>query len=239
MSVTSTFAHWATTSLATCANRTLRGRRWMPSGTRGVIQHVTRGALLAATWLCLFPAEVFGQYFSPELLPNELSFAMGAVRDQSPSQWSPSVVVAISWDWNEQDWGVLVVEGEIGSFSEAESCRRSPDDLPDNCFDAAVAGGLRLRSPPRAWSGASYFGSVLLGEYWKGSGTNAELEYSSSHFAMQAGGGVEFRWPGSIQGVRVSVDYRHVFAGDRDRNQLRLLGAYIVGPRRFKGRPTG
>lgn len=52
---------------------------------------------------------------------------------------------------------------------------------------------------------------------------------------MQAGGGLEIRWPRSIQGVRVSVDYRHVFAGSRDRNQVRFLCAYVIGPRRFKG----
>jgi hypothetical protein len=146
---------------------------------------------------------------------------------------------AISWDWYERDWAVLVVEGEIAALSEAEPCQQSPDDLPDNCIDASVAGGLRFRPTPRSWSGVSYFGSVLLGQYWKGSGTNDDLEYSSSHFAMQVGGGAEFRWPGSIQGVRVSVDYRHVFAGDRGEGQLRLLGAYVIGPRRFTGRPTG
>jgi hypothetical protein len=85
----------------------------------------------------------------------------------------------------------------------------------------------------------SYFGSVLLGEYWKGSGTNDDQQYSSSHFAMQVGGGVEIRWPGSIQGVRVSVDYRHVFAGDRDRDQVRFLAAYVIGPRRFTARSAG
>jgi hypothetical protein len=39
---------------------------------------------------------------------------------------------------------------------------------------------------------------------------------------IQLGWGNDETWR-SIQGLRVSVDYRYVFAGDRQRNQPRLL----------------
>jgi hypothetical protein len=73
----------------------------------------------------------------------------------------------------------------------------------------------------------------MLGAYWKGSGVE-EPEYISDHFAMQFGGGVEFRWPGSIQGIRLMADWRYVFAGESDRNQMRVLAMYVVGPRRYR-----
>ena len=147
----------------------------MTSTSALVARSVTRTAALVTAWLCLPSSAAFARY-SPALFPNELSLGFGATRDRSPAQWSPSLVGAMGWDWNEQDWAVLVVEAEIAAFSEAEPCRQSPDDFPDNCFDAAVAAGLRFRPPPRTWSGVSYFGSVLAGQYWKGSGTNDDLE---------------------------------------------------------------
>jgi hypothetical protein len=207
----------------------------MASATRGVVRKIVRGAVFPAIALYISPSTVFAQFVPP----SEVSFGVGVLRDQSPSQWSPAAVGAVSWDWDENWRAAFVVEGEIAALSEAQPCRLSPDDPPANCSDAALLSGLRFRPTPRSWSGVSYFGSVLLGGYWKGSGIDDDQEYISTHFAMQFGGGVEFRWPNSIQGVRVSVDYRHVFAGDRDRNQFRFLGAYVIGPRRFKARPTG
>ena len=207
----------------------------MVSAIRRGIRRVVRAALFAATALCLLPSTSVAQY--PPLLPNELSVGLGVLRDQSPLQLSPEFVGAFAFDYDEKWRAAWVLEAAAGPTSEAGPCRQSPSDFPDNCVDAAVLGGLRFRPTPHAASGAGYFVNVLVGQYWKGSGTR-DHEFTSSHFATQVGGGVEFRWPDSIQGVRVSVDYRHVFAGDRDRSQFRLLGAYVIGPRRFTRRPT-
>ena len=47
--------------------------------------------------------------------------------------------------------------------------------------------------------------------YWKGSGSDDPAEeYASSHLAFQVGGGLELRWPGSFQGIRLAADVPHV-----------------------------
>jgi hypothetical protein len=145
-------------------------------------------------------------------------------------------VAGVSWDYDKYWWAVPIVEGELGPTSEAEPCRRSSGKVPDTCVDAAVLFGIRLRPTPHAFSGVRPFANILLGEYWKGSGRDDE-EFVSSHFAMQVGGGIELRWPRSFHGMRVSADVRHVFAGNRDRTQLRFVRTYVIGPRRFI-RPT-
>jgi hypothetical protein len=190
---------------------------------------VVRSLSLAVFLLCLQPSMALGQY----AIPSELSVGLGLLRDWAPSQSSPSVVGAVAWDYRETWWTALVIEGEVGGLSEADPCQQAPDDPPGNCFDGAVLAGLRFRRAPHASSGIKPFGSALVGGYWKGSGTE-EQEYLSSHMALQLGGGLEFRWAGSIQGVRASIDYRRVFADDGDRNQIRLLCSYVIGPRRFK-----
>jgi hypothetical protein len=192
-----------------------------------------------ATVLCLWVSSAFAQV-GP--VPFEASVGLGVVADQSPSQASSAIVGGLSWDYDKNWWGVLVVEGEIGAISEAEPCRGPAADSLESCLDAAVLGGIRLRRVPHVASGLRPFVDVLFGEYWKGSGSDdPDHEYASSHLVMQLGGGVEVRWPGSVQGVRVSVGVRRVFAGDRDRNQVRLLCAYVIGPRRFVRplRPAG
>jgi hypothetical protein len=187
---------------------------------------------LSATALCLLPSAAVAQMVPP--VPFEASVGLGPLFDHSPSQSSPAIVGGLSWDYDKNWWGVLVVEGEIGAISEAQPCRGPAADTPDSCLDAAVLGGFRVRRVPHVVSGARPFVHVLFGEYWKGSGLDdPDHEFASSHFAMQLGGGMEIRWPGSFQGVRVSVDVRRVFAGDHDRNQVRLLCAYVIGPRRF------
>jgi hypothetical protein len=196
----------------------------------------SRIALVALSLFWLLPSVVVAQYAAP---PNELSIGIGSVRDQSPSQWSSAAVAALSWDWDENWRAAFVIEGEIGATSDVERCQGFSQDPPSTCYDAALLFGLRFRPTPHTSSGFSPFVSVSLGEYWKGSGADEdseESEYSSDHFVMQGGVGLEIRFPGSIQGVRALVDYRHVFAGDTSRNQLRLLCSYVIGPRRFARR---
>lgn len=194
-----------------------------------------RIALVALSLFWLWPSAVRAQFVPP----NELSVGLASVRDQSPSQWSSAGVVALSWDWNENWRGAFVIEGEVGATSDVERCQGSSSNVPSTCYDAALLFGLRFRPVPHASSGLSPFVSVALGEYWKGSGADEhsdDPEYSSDHFVMQGGVGLEMRFPGSIQGVRALVDYRHVFAGDSSRNQFRLTCSYVIGPHRFARR---
>jgi hypothetical protein len=188
---------------------------------------------VALSWLS--PVNVFAQAWP---IPLEGSAGIGVVGERSPSQVSPTFVGALAWDYDENWLAVFVLEGELGTISEVEPCQPWAADGPDNCYDADVLLGLRFRQTPNASSGMRPFAHALAGEYWKGSGRSDDQWFSSHHFTLQLGGGVEVRWPGSIQGVRVSLDYRRVFAGDQTRNQLRVLGAYVIGPRRFARRPT-
>jgi hypothetical protein len=189
-----------------------------------------RNAFIGVGLLCLLPSAAFAQYPPP---PNELSLALGALRDQSLSQTDLAVVGALSWDWDEMWRAAFVIEGELGATSEAEPCRVRSGDSPENCYDGQVLAGLRFRRVPHVSSGIRPFLNILLGTYWKGSGRD-DQEFISSHFAVQTGLGAEMRWPNSIQGLRVSLDYRRVFAGNGARNQIRLICAYVIGPRRFK-----
>jgi hypothetical protein len=192
-----------------------------------------RNAFVGAGLLCLLPSAGFAQYPPP---PNELAVALGVLRDQSLSQTDMAVVGALSWDWDEKWRAAFVVEGELGATSEAAPCRVRSADLPENCYDAAVFVGLRFRPVPHVSRGISPFVNVLLGPYWKGSGLE-DQEFISRHFALETGLGAEVRWPNSIQGLRVSFDYRRVFVRNAPRNQIRLMCAYVIGPRRFKPLP--
>ena len=174
-----------------------------------------------AAFLMLWPSQALAQYYP---LPVEASVGVGVL-----TRGQASLVGALSWDYEENAWAVLVVEGEFNGPTESDSCQAT--DAPDSCVDAVVLGGVRFRGVPHVSSGARPFASILLGKYWKGSG-GMDRDFASDHFTAQMGSGVEIRWPGSIQGVRLSLDYRRVF-GSNDQNQLRFLGAYVIGPRRF------
>lgn len=186
---------------------------------------------LATFVVLLLPGAAVAQMFP---IPNELSVGIGAFRDQTLSQVSPALLAGIAFD-DEHSWAALVVEAGFGPYSDAAPCRLPRTDEDDTCVDATILGGLRFRRPPYSVAGTRPFGQILLGKYWKGSGSGRDdQEFASEHFVMEFGGGVEFRWPGSFQGARLSLDYLRVFAGNADRNELRFLGAYVIGPRRFK-----
>lgn len=188
-----------------------------------------RRALAFTSMICLFPSAVVAQAYP---IPIEASVGFGTVKDRFPSQWSPALIGALAWDYDKNWWAVPVLEAEAGPTSDAAPCQTSSGESLSSCVDAAVLGGLRFRPAPNVVSGVRPFASVLLGTYWKGS-SQADQDYLSSHFTIQAGGGVEIRWAESIQGLRASVDYRRVFAGSHTRNQLRFVCAYVIGPRRF------
>ena len=50
-----------------------------------------------------------------------------------------------------------------------------------------------------------------------------------SNLALQAGGGVDLRRPQSIHGLRLSADYRRVFAEEEGRHQVQFVISYFVG----------
>jgi hypothetical protein len=188
-----------------------------------------RPTLPLAAALCLAPSIALAQAYP---LPLEAAVGIGASRDPRLYEWPLTLHGGIAWDYDE-DWpGVPVVEGEFSVGSEAPPCQGPVEETPDTCVDAALLAGWRFRRRPHTSSGIRPFAQFLIGRYWKGSGLD-EPEYASSHFALQAGGGIELRWANSIQGARVSLDVRHAFAGDRDVTQVRLGLWYVIGPRRF------
>ena len=187
---------------------------------------VAVSAVLAFLWPSIGLAQSSPMY----PVPNELALGLGIPRDHTLAEWTGSLVAAFSFDYDATSRAVLVMEGELLGLSEAEACR--PNNSPDTCGDAAFLLGLRLRRAPHQFGGAKPFAHVLAGGYWKGSAVEGQW-FESDHFAMQVGGGIDFRRTGSFHGFRMSLDYRHVFAGDRDRRQTRVLFAYLLGPRRF------
>jgi hypothetical protein len=72
------------------------------------------------------------------------------------------------------------------------------------------------------------FVNVLLRAYWRGSGVEGH-ESLDGQFTLQAGGGIDMRRLGSVHGLRLSVDSRHVFATPH-RHQLRFLTSDVLGP---------
>ena len=212
-----------------------RVRSDVPRACAGMKVDVMRAAMVGAALFWLWPSVTRAQVYPPYPIPIEGSVGVGALADRSLSGWTSAVAGGFSWDYDPKSWGVLVMEGELSGASEASPCRAAGDDAPSSCGDGALFGGIRFRPAPHASAGVRPFGQLMLGRYWKGSGTEDE-EFVSKHFAMQVGGGAEVRWGGSIHGLRMSIDYRRVFAGDRSRNQVRILCAYVIGPRRFTRR---
>lgn len=63
----------------------------------------------------------------------------------------------------------------------------------------------------------------------KGSGEK-DREFGPEHATLLTGGGVDQRRTGSAHGLRLAVDYRHVFAADASRNQFRFVTSYTLSP---------
>jgi hypothetical protein len=124
-------------------------------------------------------------------------------------------------------WELILLEGDVGPTTAIRACHESGG--APNCLDASLFGGVRYRfrrhPEQRPWP----FLNVQLGGYWRGTGL-PDVEYEGGRFALQGGGGLEFRWPNTIQGFRVSVDLRYVFG--HDLTQVRVLGLYMLSPRR-------
>jgi len=189
-----------------------------------------RAAVVLCVLLAASPA--FGQ--NPGV-PLELYAGIGIVNDVTMAVRAPSIAGGMSWDYNASWWLVPILEGEFNTAGKPEPCR-SASDSPDYCDDGIWLFGARFRHNPNAVSGVRPFATLLVGEYFDASGTDGRL-FDGSHFAVQSGAGIEIRWARSFQGVRISADVRHVSGLERYRHQIRLLGAYVIGPRRYKPHP--
>ncbi len=173
--------------------------------------------------------------FIAALFPTELSVGLGGAVDRNPGQSSVAVNFglarppSVGLGARRDQWVEPALEIGLGGTSDAAPCQdQGPLARPDTCADAYVVVGPRfrpLRESDRLWRP---FVQVLVGGYWKGTGLK-EPETSPSHFALQTGGGVDLRRPTSIHGLRLSGDYRRVFAGERGRHQVQLLISYFVG----------
>jgi hypothetical protein len=192
------------------------------------------GAAFAIAATILFsPAPVSAQYF----IPDQLSVGIGVVRDRQPQQSSATATLSLAYvDSGTDYWpyplGWVLLEAELGPRSDLGSCQSSDATPADsaNCDDAAVLTGLRFHFFHRKSARRVLpFVNLLVGSYWKGSAEQDD-GFGPGHVALQAGGGIDLRRTGSVHGLRLAVDYRHVYAGDASRNQLRFVAAYTLGP---------
>ena len=192
------------------------------------------GAAFAITAMILFSATPsIAQYF----IPDQLSVGIGVVRDSQPQQSAATATLSLAYvDSGTDYWphrlGWVLLEAELGPRSDLGSCQTSDAAPADsaNCDDAALLTGLRLHVFHRKSARRVLpFVSLLVGSYWKGS-AEQDGGFDPGHVALQAGGGIDLRRTGSVHGLRLAVDYRHVYAGDASRNQLRFVAAYTLGP---------
>lgn len=191
--------------------------------------------IAALSFLLQTPSALAQVEFLAPVIPTELSVGFGGVTDFRPAHGAlafnlglarpPSLGLGARRD----QWVEPAFEIGFGPTSDEGPCRdEGPLALPETCADAYVLVGPRfrpLRASDRVWRP---FVQVLVGGYWRGTGLK-EPETLPGEFALQTGGGVDLRRPTSIHGLRLSGDYRRVFAGERGRHQLQLVVAYFVG----------
>jgi hypothetical protein len=151
-------------------------------------------------------------------------------RSSSVFAFGLSIVIPDDRNGNRQiddPWELILLEGEIGPTTNIEACHQ-PEE-PPNCLDSALFGGVRYRFRRRMEQRPWPFLNAQAGAYWLGTGL-PDPQYASAHFSLQGGGGLEFRWPDTIQALRVSADFRHVFG--LGQNQVRVLALYMLTPKR-------
>jgi hypothetical protein len=182
---------------------------------------------VAALSLLLRPAPALAQAFP---IPTELSAGLGPVIDRDPRQSSVDVNLGLAFVYVRDQWLEPAFEMGLGPTSDAAPCRDQggPLALPETCADVYFLAGVRFRPLRESDRVHRPFVHFLAGGYWKGTGLK-EPEFQASDPAVQMGGGIDIRRPGSIHGLRVSGDYRHVFAGEQSRQQLQFVVSYFVG----------
>jgi hypothetical protein len=192
-----------------------------------------------ALLLCAAPVWAQGELVAA-LVPTELSLGVGGAIDRDPARSTTAVGFGLArppslgLEARRDQWVEPAFEAGLGGISTAAPCLgEGPIARPETCQDVYAVIGPRLRplrASDRLWRP---FVHVLIGAYWEGTGLK-EPATSPSDFAIQSGGGVDLRRPTSIHGLRLSGDYRHVFADERSRHQVQVLVSYFVG---WRGRP--
>lgn len=175
------------------------------------------------------PAFAQGEAFAA-LIPTELSVGAGATIEWNPGQGSVPLNFGLSRAWVRDQWIDPALEMGLGPWSNEPPCLDENLAVADaeNCIDGYILFGPRfrpLRESDRLWRP---FVQFLLGAYWNGAGQR-DREFLDSNLAIQAGGGVDLRKPTSIHGLRLSGDYRRVFAEEQGRHQLQFVVSYFVG----------
>lgn len=192
-----------------------------------------------AILLAFSSPRAFAQGYFP--VPNQLSLGVGVVSEEQRAAVGTASFAFV--DSGTDYWPYrlgLVWEGEIGATSDTPRCLAPSEGSadPPNCEDAAFSMGLRFHFLRRGTRRVLPFTNLLLGSYWKGSGIE-DRDFLSQHFTLQGGGGIDLRRTGSAHGLRLSVDYRRVFATNANRNQLRFVTSYVLGPPGPRTPPTG
>ena len=154
-------------------------------------------------------------------------------KNQQPSQVAPTVVFSFTFADSGNDFSPyrvgFVWEAEVGSTSDVESCQTSSGRYAGcwRCGNAGGAEGSRLSE-----------GSAPV-DALRQSNARIALERvrkrtigrsGCQHFTLQGGRDFDLRRAGSIHGVRLSVDYRRVFSTNANRNRLRFVTSYLLGP---------
>jgi hypothetical protein len=190
-----------------------------------------RNCLAVVSLVAITSTPAYAQYMP---FPNQLAIGAGVLKDLNSGQTSGVGTLSLAYaDSGKGDYWPsrlgIVVEGELGGGSAAAPCRavEGSAEAP-NCDDAALLAGPRFHFFRRTGKRAIPFVNLLFGSYWTGSGVEGRSALDPQ-FALQAGGGIDVRRAGSIHGLRLSVDYRHVFATPR-RHQLRFMTSYVLGP---------
>ena len=194
--------------------------------------------------LLLLPtATASAQGEAAAVIPTEFSVGLGGVIQSNPSRGSFDFNFGLSKAFVRNQWVDPAFEVGLGPWSNALPCPNENVSVADseNCIDAYVLFGPRFRPFPQSDRLWRPFVQFLLGAYWSGSGQRGDREFLDRNFAIQAGGGVDLRRPTSNHGLRLSVDYRRVFAEELGQHQLQFVVSYFLGwrgPEKQAGSPS-
>ena len=145
-------------------------------------------------------------------LPTELSIGVGGVVDHGLNQTSSATNFGLASVYVRDQWVEPAIELRVSPTSDEGPCQDTgPLARPETCYDGYVLAGPRFRPLRESERPYRPFVHFLIGAYWRGTGLK-DPETLPANFALQIGGGLDMRRPESIHGLRVSGDYRHVFA---------------------------
>jgi Outer membrane protein beta-barrel domain len=175
---------------------------------------------LRFVWMTAVIATLFSSAAFAQKSKYEFNFGYEFLRHEQesfeenfPMGWSAGFA------WNTNRWLSLV--GDVGG--SYKSLEFEGVDVLDMSIHSFLAGPRFSRSRGKV----APYGQVLAG-FARGSVSvlGVGLE-SSSEFALQPGGGVDFFFNETF-GARVGADYRRIFA-DEGLNEFRIIAGVIVG----------